>query len=56
MDDVVKVKEGTYTGDLTKKLMAIFDCDYAFAVAEVVDGSCHEDDVSYDRQSNQSRE
>lgn len=44
----MEMREGTYSGNLTQEFMAIFDRDHAFAVAEVVDGPCHEDDVSYD--------
>lgn len=43
------VATGTYSSHLAKEPMPVFNGNNTFAIAEVVDRPCHEDDVSCDQ-------
>lgn len=40
---------GTYSSHLAEEFMPVFNGNHAFAIAEIVDGSCHENDVPCDQ-------
>ena len=37
----------TYSSHLSEEFVAVFNCNHAFSVTEIVDGPCQEDDVSW---------